>query len=399
MTENPLIQNSILQKQSGAKPLSFFMIKKTQTIGYFGVYFSLGAIVASLGPTLPSLAQNTQVGIAAISILFTTRSLGYLGGSLLGGYLYDHRHGHHVITIALISSALSLTLVPHMLVLLWLASLFFVLGISLGVLDVGANTHITKTRSENVGPYLNAMFFFAGLGGFLIPLYLGAVNLRLSYYGIALFLLLLAALVFFTPEPKIINSTETQKTHTKHTPTFIAFALLAFLFIGAETSYGGWLFTYFQNSGLGSQKSAYTITSVFWLAVMFGRILAIPIAARVRLHKIIPLYLIGATTNAAILFFFREISLAVWIGSIGMGLSIAALFPSTYTLVQQKIHLTGKMTGIVWACGSFGAMFIPWLIGQEIETRGPASMMLIMLLVWSLALGIFLTALRTPPKA
>ena len=374
------------------------MTKKTQIIAYFGVYFSLGAIIASLGPTLPALAQNVQAGIAAISILFTTRSLGYLSGSLLGGYLYDHYNGHHIIALMLTLSAAFFAAVPKMHGLFWLAALFFFLGINLGGLDVGANTLVTRTRKKNVGPYLNAMFFFAGLGGFLTPLYLGAVNLAWSYYGIALFLLLLAVWVFFSPAPEIAPHTETKKIRLENTLPFIAFTLLAFLFIGAETSYGGWLFTYFRNSGLGNEKAAYTLTSVFWLSVMFGRLLAIPIASRFRLDKIIIVYLIGATLNAAILFFLRENSLAVWIGSIGMGFSIAALFPSTYTLIQQKMHLSGKLTGIVWAMGSLGAMFIPWFIGQEIDARGPASMMLIMLVVWILALGIFLAALRAPTE-
>jgi FHS family Na+ dependent glucose MFS transporter 1 len=375
------------------------MTKKAQIIGYFGVYFSLGAVIASLGPTLPSLAQNVQVGIAAISILFTARSLGYLGGSLLGGYLYDHYNGHRVLAGLLTLSAASFALVPAMRDIVWLAILFFFLGVNLGGLDVGANTLLPRTRREKVGAYLNAMFFFAGLGGFITPLYLGATTLSHGYEGIALFLVLLALWVFFLPSPKIANRQAAENIRLKDYTPFVAFTFLAFLFIGAETSYGGWLFTYFKSSGLGSEKAAYTLTSVFWLSVMFGRLLAIPVAARFKLDKIITVYLIGATCNAAILYFLRDSAFAVWLGSVGMGVSIAALFPSTYTLIQQKMSLSGKLTGIVWAMGSLGAMFIPWFIGQEIDARGAASMMLIMLVIWILALSIFFAALRAPKSS
>ena len=372
---------------------------RSQIIGYFSIYFTLGATIASLGPTLPALAKNINVGIAAISILFTTRSLGYLAGSLLGGFLYDRFNGHRVIALMLLLSTVCLTIVPNLSGIVLLATLFFLLGINQGGLDVGANTLLIWARKTNVGPYLNTMFFFAGMGSFLTPLYLGQVSLAWGYRGIALFLALVALWVFFSPAPEIPQSVAKDKIRFTNYGLFIAFALLAFLFIGAETSYGGWLFTYFQNSGLGSENAAYTLTSVFWFAVMFGRLFAIPVAARFKLDKIIIVYLIGAAFSAAILFFLREFALAVWIGSIGMGLSIAALFPSTYTFVQKKMQLSGKMTGVVWAAGSLGAMTLPWLIGQRIESVGPASMMTIMLIVWILALGVFLVALRAPSQA
>jgi len=68
---------------------------KLQTIGYFGLFLTLGAVIASLGPTLPTLAANVGVGMAGIGILFTARSLGYLTGSVFGGVFYDRVQGHN----------------------------------------------------------------------------------------------------------------------------------------------------------------------------------------------------------------------------------------------------------------------------------------------------------------
>lgn len=368
---------------------------KKQIIAYYGSYLMLGAVIASLGPTLLALSDNIGVTVGAISILFTTRSFGYLFGSMLGGWLYDRFHGHGVLTFLLLGAAWALSSVPNMQVVFWLSVIFFVIGIAQGGVDVGANTMLVRAHPPKLGVYLNGMFFFAGLGSFLVPIYLGNISLYWGYQGIALALIPIAAWMLLTPSPQIPVAVHSDNARLNNLPLFISFAALAFIYVGAEVTYGGWLFTYFTTSGVVSEDAAYTLNSIFWLAIMFGRLLAIPVAARFKLSRIIVGYLLGAVASAGVLYFLRAFPLAMWIGTLGMGLSMAALFPSTFTFVQKNMRLSGKLTGMVWASGSTGAMILPYVIGQQIYRMGPASMMLIMLGVWVLAVGIFLVALRS----
>ncbi len=371
---------------------------KKQIIAYYSVYWILGAIVASLGPSLLALSENVGVTVGAISILFTARSFGYLAGSLLAGYLFDRFHGHRVLTMMLLSAALALASVPNMQIMALLSLVFFVLGVMQGGLDVGSNTLLVRAQPPKLAAYLNGLFFFAGVGSFIVPIYFGKVSLLWGYRGMALAMLPIALWVFFTASPAIPPRADKSEARLTNLPLFIAFAALAFIYIGAEVTYGGWLFTFFASSGLGSEDAAYTLNSLFWVAVMVGRLLAIPVAARFKLSRIIIGYLFGAVVSAGVLYFLRDHAFAVWIGSLGMGLSVAALFPSTFTFIQQNMKLSGKLTGMVWAAGSLGAMTLPWLVGQQIDRDGPASMMTTMLMVWIVALGIFLFALRSRPK-
>ena len=48
----------------------------SKTVGYYAAFIALGLVTASLGPTLPGLAENTRSQLGEISFLFTTRSLG-----------------------------------------------------------------------------------------------------------------------------------------------------------------------------------------------------------------------------------------------------------------------------------------------------------------------------------
>ncbi len=372
---------------------------KLQTIGYFGLFLTLGAVIASLGPTLPTLAANVGVGMAGIGILFTARSLGYLTGSVFGGVFYDRVQGHRLMIVFLIAAAGLLAFVPAIRLIALLGIILFFIGITQGGIDVGANTLLSWVHKGRVGPYLNAMYFFAGLGSFLIPLYLAQVSLDWGYRGMALVLILVVLWLSLIPSPEIPKRVSADEERLTDYTTFIAFAILAFIFIGSELSYGGWIFTYFTSSGLGAEKAAYSLTSAFWLSITLGRLLSIPIATRFEPKPIIIAYLLGAVASATLLLAFHANPLAIWIGSIGMGFSIAAIFPTTFTFVQQKVKISGRLTGIVWASGSLGAMTLPWFIGQQMETIGSAAMMAILLLGWILALGIFLIAMRAKPKA
>lgn len=49
--------------------------------------------IAILGPTFQDLAANVNKNVSQISYIFVGRSLGYFGGSLIGGILFDCMNG------------------------------------------------------------------------------------------------------------------------------------------------------------------------------------------------------------------------------------------------------------------------------------------------------------------
>lgn len=365
-----------------------------QTIGYFGVFFMLGAVVSSLGPTLPHLADHVGVGLAQIGILFTTRSFGYLLGSLISGTLYDRVPGHRLMGGLLLLAAVMLVLIPQAGLLVILASAAFLVGLSLGGIDVGSNTLMSLVYKDDSGPYLNALFFFAGVGGFLIPLLLSRLSLIQGYGLMTLALLPVAAWLFLTPSPPPPDSTDETNGGVDQLGFFVLFALLGFLYVGYETSYGGWIFTYVIRSQAGSETLAYQVTSAFWLALTGGRLLAIPLAARFQSQNILLGYIVAAIVCAALLVLVPPMAWVTLLGTIGIGLSTGAIFPTVFAYVQKRCNLSGRLNGIVWAFGSVGAMTSPWAVGQLIASRGPNAMMVTILLIWSLALLIVLAMRR-----
>lgn len=53
-----------------------------------------GMSISVLGPTFEDLAMNVNKNISNLSYIFVGRSAGYIGGSLLGGALFDNMNPH-----------------------------------------------------------------------------------------------------------------------------------------------------------------------------------------------------------------------------------------------------------------------------------------------------------------
>src|SRR6266478_6134018 len=109
------------------------------TATYFAAFVALGLTTGSLGPTLPNLAEQTHVGLSAISYVFTARSMGYLLGSVRGGKLLDRRPGNPVMAAMLLTMSIMMALVPLVSRLWLLLIAMFILGAAEAGLDVGAN--------------------------------------------------------------------------------------------------------------------------------------------------------------------------------------------------------------------------------------------------------------------
>lgn len=357
--------------------------KRNQTIAYFASFISLGMATASLGPALPHLAENTGSLISEVSILFSTKSGGYLLGSIVGGRLYDRIPGHLVAFIAVAGIGVTMALTP-VIPLLWvLAAVLFILGMMEGALDVGCNAMLVWVHGGAVGPYMNALHFFFGIGTFIAPIIL-AQSVLLSgeitwgFWVIALLMLPVAAWMMRMPSPEAPSGKAEAGTHTNKTLLLMMIAFLM-LYVGAEVGFGGWVYTYALKQNLANETSGGYLTSAYWGAFTAGRLLSIPIAARVRPRWILLGDLLGGILSMVLILFFPGSEVVLWVGAILLGLFIASIFPTIFTLAERRMTLTGTVTSWFFVGASLGAMFFPWLMGQLFEAVNPTAILYVIL--------------------
>lgn len=377
------------------------------TYGYFAAFTALGMATAALGPTLVGLAENTQTQLGDIGLLFTAHSLGYLAGSFQGGRLYDRVAGHPLMVACLLVMALMLAATPLIPVLWLLFLVTLILGLAGGALDVGGNTLLVWLHGREVGPLMNGLHFFFGLGAFLSPIIVAQAlllsgDIAWAYWLLALLVPGAAIWLLRLPSPRApVDGKQTAEAYAEsstadsrlshHRQRIIVglTVLLLFLYVGAEAGFGGWIFAYAVALDLSTETSAAYLTSAFWGALTLGRLLGIPIASRVRPYAILLADLLGCLGSAGVLLLWPHSLAATSLGTLGLGLFMASIFPTTITMAGRRIIITGQITGWFLVGASLGGMTLPWIMGQLFAGIGPWSAMAAIAVNLVMALGVF----------
>ena len=354
------------------------------TITYYLAFIVLGMTTAASGPSLLKLAEHTASGLDRISLIFVFGSLGYLIGSYFGGRAYDRFPGHKLLAITLLIIAAASVLIPISSTLNVLLFAMFLSGLAAGILDVGCNALLLWTHREKAGPFMNGLHFFFGVGSLIAPLLLAQVLLRTNdiywmYYSFALACIPIMVWLWLLPEPHHSDQKDSQ-TITKFPILPVALIVILFLFyVGLELGFGNWVYTYAITINLGTDVTAAYLTSAFWGSFTFGRLLGVWVSIRLRPHVIIVLDLIGCAVSTIIIMLWKDSSLALWVGTIGLGLSMASIFPSIMMLAGERMQITGAITGWFLVGSGAGSMLIPWLLGQIFTYTGPQLMTTVLL--------------------
>ena len=362
---------------------------------YYLSFVVLGLAHSSIGPTLPYLADNTGATIQAISSLFVGRSLGYLLGALFGSRLYDRFPGHALFAIIFFALSAGLGLVPWLTTLWLLFAMMILLGVLESTLDVGTNTLLVWVHREKVPPYMNGLHFAFGAGAFLLPIIVARANEQLGSvawaYWILAFLALPMALVFlFNKGP-----TDTvQKSEEKGGQVNVLVLLIAaffFLYVGVEIAFGNWIYSYALATNIANETGAAYLTSAYWGAFTLGRLFTIPLAMKLKPSRLLWLCIGGAALSIGLMLMYPVNRTLMWAGSMGLGLSIAAIFPSMISFAERRMNIKGRIMGYFFVGVSLGAMSIPWLIGQLFEANPYSMLVMVALSLVLSALVLFLT--------
>jgi FHS family Na+ dependent glucose MFS transporter 1 len=346
--------------------------------GTYGASFiALGLALSAIGPMLPFMADHLGVTIGKISFVLTVGNLGYLIGSAGGGRLYDRFKGHRLMALALILMVTSAIIAPLIQNFYLLLVVFLFFGFGNGLVDIGGNINLLWVFQSRVGPYMNALHFFFGVGAFLAPIILTNV-MRLSGGAITwpfwvLAVLFLPGLLGLSVLPSPENPEKDEDEETAQKPDaklIVLMMLLFFLYVGVEAGFGNWIFTYATRLNIANDTIASYMNSAFWGALTLGRLLAVPLSRKIKPGTM----LIG---NYALMIIFLAVMMIwptsptiIWIVSAGLGLSLASVFPTLLALGETRMKVTGAVTGLFFLGSSLGGTVFPTLLGQIFEYLG-----------------------------
>ncbi|KAM9317154.1 sodium-dependent glucose transporter 1 [Gastrophryne carolinensis] len=359
-------------------------------------FLGLGMAISVIGPTFPDLAENVGSSVGNISFIFVGRSLGYFGGSILGGVLFDLMNQHLLLALSMMATCAGLFVVPWCKQAIFLTGVMCIVGISMGFLDTGGNIVILNTWGDESGPHVQALHFSFALGALLSPILsrlipkilpletrldeanktvveqpdvLGIKKSMLSYTVIATYIMLVSLFLFILYGKTQSSRTATQGAEEKlrvakhHNALIFLLFLFFFCYVGAEVAYGSYIFTYASQSvHLGHDESA-GLNSIFWGVFAAVRGLAICFATCLYPGTMLLLSVIGCTASSLFLLLFNKDRLVLWIGSALYGASMATTFPSGVSWIQQYTTIGGKSASLFVIGAALGEMAIPASVG------------------------------------
>jgi hypothetical protein len=251
------------------------------------------------------------------------------------------------------------------------------IGLAMSTAGTAPNAIIAELYRQRAGQMLNALHLSSGTGAFIGPLLIAASSRLGGSYVEAFrltgaFYLLVGLLWVISRPPRPLGVTgEGNAGRGAWLGPLIPLFIFAALYTGTEQALGGWLFTYGRQSAALDTAAASLLTSLFWLALVAGRLAAIAILGRAS-NRVTLLggVLVGAA-GIVVLVLGSLVTPLVWLGTIVVGLGLGPLFPTTLALgAQLEPMRAGAISSIVVASSSIGAMVLPYASGSVMGQAG-----------------------------
>ncbi len=342
-------------------------------VAYFASYALIGALGGAVGPTLGPFAAQVGIGLSAIGVMLTTRSLGYLAGALTSTHVMDRIQVHRGLAVAALIVAAVLALLPMPRTLGLLLVLVVPLGFATAALDIGVSMMLLRSFRDRAAPYVSALHFFYGAGGLVAPFLVAAFAMGQETSAYRVLAVGFAALALF-----FIALPATERTEASAEPTngaskqigrgFLAATSVILLYVGAEIGFASWLYEFVNLRFAAATATA--VTGAFWAAFTLSRLGGVLAARRWTPNQILTATLASGLAFVLLLVFTPGSRSAVWIGAVGFGAAVGPIYPNVITSYSRRFELTGRRFGAIAVASCAGSMTFPWLIGRLLDVGG-----------------------------
>jgi fucose permease len=345
-------------------------------------FLTLGLGGSAIGPSLPTLARQVNVGLDAVGGLVSSLSLGYLIAGLMAGPLIDTVGCRPVYLAALGIQAFSLPAIlgVHNLAMEMLAAFF--LGLGQGGIDVVVHVVMGDTASQDRGASLNRLHVLFGVGALIGPALTGyglnvVGSLWPAFGFIAALTLLIALGVALTPLPthSLTHLSAASGVRTVVSDrAFWALGVFFFLYVGLEVGIGTWTFA-FLSEGLGAEVTlASWAASGFYLALTGGRLLGSRLVGRRVTDEKVVLIGVGGGALGGLLLVTGGALAAVpllIVAVLVVGFCFGPIYPTTMGVAQRRYPgAAGTAVGLLTAGAGLGATSFPWIQGWLLARGG-----------------------------
>jgi FHS family glucose/mannose:H+ symporter-like MFS transporter len=323
-----------------------------------------------LGATLPELSARLNFDLARGGALFSFLYFPQIPMVFLAGPLIDRFGKKPVLAAGFLLCATALVGIAYAPSYAVLAALLIALGLGGASAMSASNTLIPDLYPENPSSALNLGGVFFGVGAIFFPwlvaLMTARLGLVLTLWLITLLVAGVAVVAFMQRFPPVSAGGGFDWHEARRlalNPAVIILALVLFFYSAVEISTAGWTRTFLQQDLLATPQTSKAILTIFWIAMMVGRLAASQVVKYVRGPNLLLGAAMGAVGGLLVVAMAHSVVVAT-VGIVICGLTYAPVFPTTAGTASTYFpKLFATVFGMLMAVGLSAGVILPPAIG------------------------------------
>jgi len=332
----------------------------------------IGIATVLLGPILPFLSARFSLDDSQSGLFFVVQVAGSLLSTAVVGKLLDRIGFSRLLFSGFCLMAMGIIGIGFFS---WFGVLcaVFLNGLGLGLTIPAMNLMVAELNPHRSAAALNLLNFAWGLGAMLSQPFVNLLSVKESVNRMTV---LLAAMLFLIGVwflffknfsfsiTQTVRPSDDIKVNVWRTPFAWLTIALFFLYVGTESSIGGWITTYTLRLQSNTTDSFLApATTIFWTALLFGRIAAPLFLSFINEAKLLLFSAFLATTGISLLLWTTRNEL-ILLSVCFIGIGLAPIYPTNMARFTNYFGAAAKQNaGPLFISATLGGAAITWFVG------------------------------------
>ncbi len=365
-----------------------------------------GIVTTILGPLVPLLTDRWAISNLQAGYLFTAQFMSSLAGVGLSSLLAGRLNFRSLLAAG---SAMMGIGVGTIWFLRWPESVAAVCcyGLGLGLIVPTSNILMAEIHRPRPSAALNTLNFAWGLGAVVSSLWIGLLlaehAVGIGLVGLALVIGAFSLLIAFGIDPfESITENDTVRPQPERTRKWttlggvVAIGILFYLYVGTETSVGGWVAAYAKQMEATGHGLWILAPVFFWGALLGGRALAPVALKKISDRALVLIELPVAAVGMTLLVGAHSVDTILVAAAIS-GIGLAPVFPGVIALLSERFGAaTKRHGGWMFGLAAIGGASLPWMVGYITTRSGKFPAGLSIPLAAALAMLVVFAAVSSP---
>jgi MFS family permease len=333
------------------------------------IFFINGFVHANLAARFPRVQELFDIDNGTLGFVLLSSSVGALLAMPFTGWLIIRNGSRRITIFSIFLYCIFVPLVPLMPGLPGLVVLFFIMGLTAGMLDVSMNSQAVMVEKIHQKPIMTSFHALFSIG-MVAGAFCGALFVKLEttlfiHFAVIVGMSVAAAawaryhLIHDKPKEKEVDGPAFRLPNA----AMVSIGVIAFCCMLGEGAMADWSTNYMENIAMASPALAPLGLSAFALAMTIGRFFGDGARLKFGDRKLMVMCGLISTMGIALTLLFNN-PYSVIAGLFIIGIGLSSIVPIAYSIAGNSKNLPpGVGLAMVTTVGYSGFLFGPPIIG------------------------------------